>query len=109
MQKQNKNEGFKPKRGQVPTKMCSSCTHCSQKYCNVHARPVDVSFNRCFFHSNYQPEQQTFKAPSSLDLIMEQELQARKKHQQGWLKEHNKMVEEMRKEIDLAKKFGKSA
>ena len=104
-----KQEMFKPKRGQVPTRMCSNCTHCSQKYCNVHARPVDTSFNRCFYHSDYQPNAGVFKVSSGLENIMAIEEEANKKHQKGWLLEHNKMVAEMQKEIDLAKNLGKTA
>lgn len=103
------NKTFKPKRGQVPTKMCGTCEHCTSKYCNVHSRPVDNDWNRCFFHSEYQPQQQTFKVNPVLDEIIKQEQAIEKKRQQGWLQEHNRMVEEMRKEINLAKQFGKLA
>lgn len=106
----NKEEKkFKPKRGQIPTKYCSNCANCTKGFCGVHARPVDKNYNRCFYHSYYQPNSTVFKVANNLDEIMKQEQAIEKKRQQGWITEHNKMVDEMQKEIQLAKKLKRAS
>lgn len=100
-----KNEQFKPKRGQVPTNLCQTCNHCTSKYCMVHKRHIEPDYNRCFFHSTYQPNITTFKVNPKLENIMKQEQELESKRHQGWLIEHNKMVEDIRKDIALSKEF----
>lgn len=103
-------ETFKPKRGQIPIHFCSSCNHCKGGcQCSIHNRRVDTEFNRCFSHSYYQPNAKPFKVDSQLDLIMKQEQAIEKKRQQGWMNEHNKMVEEIKKDIETAKNLRKTA
>lgn len=105
-----KQQTFKPKRGQIPTKFCSTCSHCTGDcYCTTHNRRIEKNYNRCFFHSNYQPQQQTFKVNPVLDEIIKQEQEVEKKRQQGWITEHNKMVDEIKKEINLAKALRKKS
>lgn len=101
---------FKPSRGQVPTKYCGSCTHCtSDCQCKIHQRQVDKSYNRCFYHSFYQPNAKSFKEIPNLQAIMEEESKIEKKRQAGWIAEHNKMIVEIQKDIEIAKNLRESA
>ena len=95
---------FKPKKGQVPVNFCTNCRYCTNSYCSVHERPVKKDFNRCFFHSTYQPDiVKVFTVNPNLEQIMKEEEQMMKKRTVSWLEEHNRMVDEMRKNIKKRK------
>ena len=60
------------------TDHCKTCTHCQNKYCKVFKRPVDLKFNRCWFHSKHQPFAKVFKVKSNLEeIILMEEFQAK--------------------------------
>ena len=88
----------------LPKWSCNSCTHCSNKYCQVFQRPVSLSANKCFYHSKYKPQMGTFKLNKNLDTIMAAEAKAREKHYKGWLHEAELMRLETLKEIEKEQK-----
>lgn len=57
---------------------CKTCTHCQGKYCCVFKRPVDLKFNRCWLHSNYQPYAKEFQVRKNLEEIILMEEAIRK-------------------------------
>ena len=93
------------KKSKLPTSFCASCNHCNNKYCNTFKRPVDTSFNRCSYHSNFQPVQTVFKVSSTLDKIIELEEAERKRRDKIWEEEQESISKSIKKEIELAKQL----
>lgn len=100
---------FKPAKGQLPVKMCDSCAHCSGIRCQIHQREVQTNYNRCFFHSDYQPEAQTFHVSPNLEKIILAELIEKDKKCVSYTWEDKKFLNELREDIALAKKLGNIA
>ncbi len=93
----------------LPVYTCSSCTHCTNKYCQVFKRPVDIKFNRCKNHSHYNPNAKVFKADKNLEIIIATEEKERNKHYKGWLAEDEKLRQLILKDINKEKQQRKSA
>lgn len=96
-------------RDEVPQFNCKNCTHCTHKYCMVFRRPIDLTFNKCWKHSMYEPFAQPFKADSRLEMIMKAEAQQEKKHTKGYLYEDNKIRKAIKAEIEKEKQQRKLA
>jgi hypothetical protein len=61
------------KKQPMPEYPCITCSHCSGKWCNCFNRHVDITFNRCFYHSNYRPIEAVFKVQEGLEQVIERE------------------------------------
>lgn len=56
-----------------PKHFCITCSKLSSdNNCQVFDRYVEPAFNRCFYHSQYQPMIIVFKPVKDLDLIISQ-------------------------------------
>lgn len=88
----------KPKE-ELPKYTCSSCLHCSEQYCRIFARPVDLEFNKCFKHSNYNMFAKPFTVQKNLDSIIEKEEAERENHNKTRLFEENQLRHALIKEL----------
>ena len=57
-----------------PKYYCSTCTKCSiGNNCEVYQRRVEPNYNKCFYHSTYQPVVVIFKPLKNLETMIEEE------------------------------------
>lgn len=57
----------------MPEHKCADCTKSKNEKCLCFNRPIDLDYNKCFFHSFYTPCVINFEPPENLEQIMEQE------------------------------------
>lgn len=61
------------KEVKIPKWLCNSCTKCVASHCSFFNRHVDVTYNKCFYHSSYSPLSVSFRIPENLEEIIERE------------------------------------
>ena len=57
----------------MPEHKCADCTKSRNEKCLCFNRPIDLDYNKCYFHSFYTPCVINFEPPENLEEIMEQE------------------------------------
>ena len=61
----------------MPEHKCADCTKSKNEKCLCFNRPIDLDYNKCFFHSFYTPCVINFEPPDNLEQIMAEEEEER--------------------------------
>lgn len=61
----------------MPEHKCADCTKSKNEKCLCFNRPIDLDYNKCFFHSFYTPYVINFEPPENLEQIMAKEEEER--------------------------------
>lgn len=56
----------------IPKYYCRSCKRCNNKKCSFFNRYVELDYNKCFYHSNYNPTATKYVSPVNIKEIATQ-------------------------------------